>query len=108
MKKIQIPEYQYYYISKDGKIYNSNNSFKELKSHQMKNGYQLVVLNNKNIKPKGLYIHRLVAQHYIPNPNNFPEINHKNKIRNDNRIENLEWCSKEQNTKHKYLDLIRL
>ena len=44
----------------------------------------------------------MVAEHFIPNPNNLPQVNHKNKIRNDNRVENLEWCSVADNLYDSY------
>jgi NUMOD4 motif-containing protein len=47
-------------------------------------------------------VHRLVAQHFIPNPLNLPIINHKNSIRNDNRAVNLEWCDNSHNQLHAY------
>ena len=45
-------------------------------------------------------VHRLVAQAFIPNPNNLPEINHRNGIKSDNTISNLEWCSDLDNQLH--------
>jgi len=46
-------------------------------------------------------VHRLVAQTFLPNPNNFPEINHKNCNRADNRVSNLEWCSHSYNSQYR-------
>lgn len=46
------------------------------------------------------YIHRLVAEAFIPNPNNFPEINHINEDPSNNSVENLEWCTKDYNLKY--------
>ena len=59
-------------------------------------GYRVVGLY-KDGKQKLYKVHRLVAQTFIPNPNNLPEINHINEIRNDNRVENLEWCDRDYN-----------
>jgi hypothetical protein len=70
-----------------------------LKPELNKFGYNRVVLS-KNDKPKRYALHRLVAFHFIPNSNNFPQINHINAIRNDNRASNLEWVTSSQNRKH--------
>ena len=56
----------------------------------------------KNNKGKTFRIHRLVAQVFIPNLENKLEVNHKNWIRDDNRVENLEWCTSSENKIHKF------
>lgn len=50
-----------------------------------------------NIYGKLIYVHRLVAETFIPNPNNYREVNHKNKNRSDNNVNNLEWCDGKYN-----------
>ena len=63
-----------------------------LKESQKKNGYHSVVLY-KNKKPCTYLVHRLVAQAFIPNPNNLPQVNHKDENPSNNCVANLEWCS---------------
>ena len=65
---------------------------KILKQHLDKDGYVKVYLC-KNNKVKFLSVHRLIAEAFIPNPNNFPQINHKDENKQNNKIENLEWCT---------------
>ena len=77
------------------------NQYKILGTKVNRLGYKEVALS-KNGKTKTVLLHRLIAQHFIDNPNNLPCVNHKNGIKADNRIENLEWCTRSYNTKHAY------
>lgn len=86
-----IPGWPNYMASSDGRIW-SNKTGIFLKPNKMRTGYESVELFN-NGKSKRVSIHRLIASAFISNPHNFPCVNHKNEIRNDNRAENLEWCT---------------
>ncbi len=54
------------------------------------------------------YVHRIIAQTFIPNPLNLPEVNHKDKNRANNHVENLEWCTHQYNIQHSYADGLRV
>lgn len=67
-----------------------------LRLHTYPNGYKDVMLQHEG-KAKRHLVHRLVANAFIPNPNNLPEINHKDESRDNNCANNLEWCDRSYN-----------
>lgn len=97
-----IPWYEWYYqVSNDWKIKN----FKwKLLSAKIQNQWYFTI-RLKYVLNKSYLVHRLVALTFISNPNNKKEVNHINWIKTDNRIENLEWCTRWENEKHKYSKL---
>lgn len=75
-----------------------------LKPEISNNGYKRVTLVKKTIKKRYL-IHRLVAEAFIKNPGKKPCVNHKNGIKTDNQVKNLEWCTHSENEHHSYKQL---
>ena len=61
----------------------------------------------KNGKSKKTKIHRIVAQHFLPNPDNHNVVNHKDGNKSNNHISNLEWCSQKFNNEHAYITKLR-
>ena len=87
-----------YTISNDGKIYSIRTN-KFLKPRLSLDGYERVCLYNGPIK-REYRVHRLVAQTFIENPNNLPQVNHKDFNTLNNWIENLEWCTNNENVQY--------
>lgn len=88
---------QYYAVSNLGRILSKrSNKILKLHSDSKNKGYCYVTLNYKGIK-KSRQVHRLVAEVFIPNPNNYPIINHKDENPSNNCVDNLEWCTHSYN-----------
>lgn len=98
MDKCIIAEHPDYTIDRRGNVYNKKG--KRLKPRIRKNsGYYAVVLYNPK---KSWNIARLVGKYFVPNPDNKPEINHKDGDRSHNSWDNLEWVTRSENELHAY------
>lgn len=93
----QIENFPNYSISNTGIVMNTKKN-KQMTIYTRK-GYSIVKLSINN-KAKEMKVHRLVANAFIPNPNNFPCVNHKDENKSNNNIDNLEWCTYEYNNSY--------
>lgn len=98
-----IKNFDGYYISDCGKVVSTkiNKNGKVMVTWYGSSGYEDVKLC-KNSKTTHRNIHRLVAEAFIPNPNNKPEIHHKDNNPKNNHYTNLEWVSRKENLSHSY------
>lgn len=99
MKEIwkQIDGWEGYKISNFGNV--RGKRVENLHQQLTNCGYKIVHLSNGNTV-KWLSVHRLVAEAFIPNPDNLPEVNHKDENKSNNRADNLEWCTHSYNNKY--------
>jgi len=98
-----IPGFEgYYSATSDGKIY--RHARKNVKAGWIKERrnreYSRVPLSKVGEGRKWLHVHRLIAMTFIPNPENKPQVNHKNCNKHDNRVTNLEWVTWRENWEH--------
>ena len=104
MKEIwkDIPNYEgRYQVSNHGRVYSLNQRKTLMKPSISNYGYHRIGLYKNNVRTFK-FIHRLVAQTFIPNPNNLPEVNHLDGVKTNNKVNNLEWSTKSNNEKHAF------
>lgn len=80
-----------YRISNTGRVY-SYYLGRDLKSVKDKDGYEKLVFRKEG-KTINIRLHRLVAEYFLPNPDNLPAVNHKDENKSNNAADNLEWCT---------------
>lgn len=99
--KGNIPDFDCYHVTREGNVYSKYRdivTWRKMAKRKKNNGYLIVSLrNNKGIKYT-FNIHRLVALIYITNPDNKPCVGHKDNNRENNKVENLYWCTNQENT----------
>lgn len=95
----EIPQNLSYSITKDGLAFRrlKNGNTKQVVGSQNSNGYIKITMNINGIQKQRL-IHRLVAEAYIPNPDNKPHIDHIDENKSNNRVDNLRWCTPKENS----------
>lgn len=97
--KSRFGEYPSYRVTKSGKVfsYRQGNILKPLSIILDSSGYPIVKLYDDINKRRTIAVHRLIADTFIPNPNNLECINHKDEDKTNNSVDNLEWCTKSYN-----------
>jgi hypothetical protein len=95
-------QYEGYSVNEHGDVFSTKfNKVRKLKQANLGDGYLQINISNNN-KVKAIAVHRLVAETFIPNPQKKIDVNHKNGIKSDNRVENLEWNTRKENMKHAF------
>ena len=94
----EIKDFPSYEISDKGSVRRKDTGY--VRKLQLVKGYYMILLPHKSGKNKMKTVHRLVAEAFVPNPNNYPEVNHLDLDKLNNDAANLEWCTREQNLAH--------
>ena len=94
MRKYRKYDLSDYTVTKDGEIINNHNG-RKIKPQPNGKGYLRFSLGGKMV-----FVHRLVAELYVPNPENKPQVNHKDGNKRNNSADNLEWVTNQENRNH--------
>lgn len=99
MECVEIKNYPNYIIYIDGRVY-SKKTKRFLTQCLNRGGYYIVNLCKKGFRPKSHRVHRLVAEHFLPQIEGLKDVNHKDGVKTNNHINNLEWSNKSLNGLH--------
>lgn len=107
MTMLPIKDFPDYFVDDEGNLYSKkyyhiHKELKRLKPKKTQRGYLEIAIIDKENHKFYKKVHRLVAETFLPNPENKPEVNHINGNKRDNKVENLEWCTHSENEKHSY------
>jgi hypothetical protein len=91
------PTHKGYFVTEDGRVFKNG---KELRGSVDSRKGGIRIRLDVRYGRKRVYIHRMVAETYLPNPNNLPQVNHKDEDRNNNSLGNLEWCDAQYNSEY--------
>lgn len=98
-----IENYPMYRVNENGEIMFIGDKYHKqhiMKQHIASNGYNMLTLRDKDGKKHHVLVHRLVAKAFIPNPDNLPQVGHLDEDRQNNRADNLCWCTAKQNNNY--------
>lgn len=101
-----VEEFPNYEVSENGQIRNRTTG--HIKSQRIKNNGYVITDLSRNGEVKTVHIHRIVAKAFLPNPQNYSEVNHINEDKTDNYYGNLEWCDRTYNNNYGNIQTLRL
>ena len=103
-KAYSIKNFPDYYITDTGEVYSrkGDGRFRKLKQQTNKGYKKVELMTNGRYTRRQFFVHRLVAEAFIPNPDNKPHVNHIDGNPSNNNVDNLEWCTPSENLIHAY------
>ena len=101
MNCCKIAHHEMYVLYEDGRVYSEKSGI-FLKPRLNSNGYLIVTLDQEQLS-----LHRLVCKHFVPNPYDYDQVNHKDGNKQNNHFSNLEWCTAQQNIEHAFKTNLR-